>query len=398
MVTLKNVRGELVLIYVLIVFSAVIAPSFLISTKNEIYIYFIKPLIWFCIFLITAFFEFESRTKYNKKKDVIKSIFIFTLLYLVLYYMSGLILGYNKSPYLFTFLGISKNILAFVVVACLQEYVRGILVSYSSKKSYIIIIITAIFILMDINWISFIKLFKSGGEELFKYICSNLLPLTIKNIAYTYIVYYVGYFGSIINRCTVLLFSILSPVIPNFDWFFDGLIQIIFYASIMLAVNYEVVSKNLNISKTRIKKESPLRQIPLAIISLIFILFIVGVFKYRPIAVMSNSMVPVFSKGAVVIVEKIDENNIKNLKVGDIIEYSTDKKVVLHRIIEIVDEEKNTYITKGDNNKAKDKNPVYVGQIRGIVRCYIPYIGYPSVWFSNIIQKNKAPVGIELGN
>lgn len=397
MFSLKKIKVEIVFIYAIIIFSAILAPSFLISNKNEIYIYLIKPVIWICIFLITVLLECDSRAKFNKKNDVIKTIFIFSLLYIVIYYMLGLISGYNKTPYLLTFLGISKNIWAIVMVACLQEYVRSVLVSNSFKSKIELILITLTFILIDINWKSFINSFVSV-EETFKYMCNTMIPLILKNISYTYIVCYIGCFGSIINRFLILLFSVITPIIPNVGWFFEGIIQIISSFILMIVVNYELTSKNLDISRNKIKKENPLRQLPFLIISIIFVLFIVGIFKYKPLAVMSNSMVPVFSRGSIVIVEKVDEKEIEKLKVGDIIEYSTENTTVIHRIEEIVDEKNNIYITKGDNNKNSDKKQVYANQIKGIVRFYIPYVGYPSVWFSEIINKNKSLAEIELGN
>lgn len=388
MFNLKNTRIEIIFMYFLIIFSAIISPTFLILNKNETYTYIIKPVIWICLLLITILFDLDSRAKLNRKKELLKTVFIATLLYVITYYILGIFLGYKKSPYLFDFFSISKNIWAIAMVACVQEYVRNTLISNTNKKYFKLILVTLVFILIDINFATLFRSFVSG-KEAFKYICSTLLPLIVKNIAYTYISYYLGCFGSIINRCIILFVSLISPITPDTGWFFEGVINIVFYALLMLTINYETMSKTSDVSKRLSKVESPIKQLPLLVFSGIFILFIIGVFKYKPVAVMSNSMVPTFCRGYVVIVEKIDENNIEKLKVGDIIEYTLDKKSILHRIVSVDYENETVYITKGDNNSSNDKKEVHKNQIRGIVRLGIPGVGYPSVWFSEFINKSN---------
>ena len=50
--------------------------------------------------------------------------------------------------------------------------------------------------------------------------------------------------------------------------------------------------------------------------------------------------------------------------------------------------------TQGDNNGAPDENWVEPEQILGYVKLYIPYVGYPSVWFSQKILGKRAFISI----
>ncbi|HBC85160.1 MAG TPA: signal peptidase I, partial [Clostridiales bacterium] len=121
--------------------------------------------------------------------------------------------------------------------------------------------------------------------------------------------------------------------------------------------------------------------------------FIAGLFPYKPVAVMSNSMVPDFYRGYIVISKKIKKDDIKEIKVGDILEYQLESNVIIHRVIEI--EEKDgtrLFTTKGDNNDFPDMKKVEEKQVLGIVKFKIPYAGYPSVWFSEILFKRKSVV------
>ena len=99
---------------------------------------------------------------------------------------------------------------------------------------------------------------------------------------------------------------------------------------------------------------------------------------------MSNSMAPNIKRGDVVIVQKLDKEDIKKLKVGDIIQYSVEDKNVVHRIDAVVEASagKIEFVTKGDNNRSRDKESVKESQVMGKINLYVPYVGYPSVIFS----------------
>ena len=120
-----------------------------------------------------------------------------------------------------------------------------------------------------------------------------------------------------------------------------------------------------------------------------FVGFVLGLFRNEPIAIVSNSMVPAFSRGDVVVVRKIDVDETDKLKVGDVLQYETDGRFVVHRIVKIKENDDGALVftTKGDNNNAPDTNPVTESQIRGVVKYVIPKIGYPSVWLNDVFSK-----------
>ena len=94
-------------------------------------------------------------------------------------------------------------------------------------------------------------------------------------------------------------------------------------------------------------------------------------------------MYPEFTRGTVLIVKEYKNEEIK---VNDIIEYELNGNLIVHRVIEIEKEVlENYYITKGDNNPDTDLLPVAQDQVKGIVKFKIPYLGYPSVLFSEIL-------------
>jgi signal peptidase len=112
-----------------------------------------------------------------------------------------------------------------------------------------------------------------------------------------------------------------------------------------------------------------------------------GVFSYYMMAIASNSMVPTFSRGDAVIVQKIKTSEIENIEVGDIIVYYHDQKMIVHRVVSIKNANGGlVFNTKGDNNEDKDNWDITESNIKGVVKKEIKYIGYPSIWLEEKLE------------
>ena len=89
----------------------------------------------------------------------------------------------------------------------------------------------------------------------------------------------------------------------------------------------------------------------------------------------------------IMLVIKVKEENIE---VNDIIVFQTQDKILIHRVVEIENiNGVNHYRTKGDVNSTRDNVDVTMDKIYGEVKLRIPYIAFPSVWFSEFMQKHK---------
>lgn len=194
-------------------------------------------------------------------------------------------------------------------------------------------------------------------------------------------------------RIPIALATVLLPIFPNVDWFFSSMLEVLVSLILFVFINYEHTIKVNRLTRWQKKKINPKNSVSIIMIVIIFVVFVAGLLPYRPVAVMSNSMVPEFARGYVVITKKINEKDIKNIKVGDILEYQLNQSVVIHRIINIEDEKGSLiFTTQGDNNNAPDIKKVEQNQIIGIVKFKIPYVGYPSVWFSEFLFKKESKI------
>ena len=70
--------------------------------------------------------------------------------------------------------------------------------------------------------------------------------------------------------------------------------------------------------------------IPVAVLLVVMIVLISGLFPHYMIGIGSDSMTPRINKGDAVILRKLEKDTV--LKKKDIIAYSKDGKVVVHRI------------------------------------------------------------------
>ena len=97
--------------------------------------------------------------------------------------------------------------------------------------------------------------------------------------------------------------------------------------------------------------------------------------------VLSGSMEPSIGTGSIVFVSEVSPDSIEE---GDVMTYSDDGgNLITHRVVEKKEADTSVrFITKGDANENVDPEPVYRGDVVGVVDFSVPYLGY-LVQFSN---------------
>ncbi|HIT12468.1 MAG TPA: signal peptidase I [Candidatus Pelethosoma merdigallinarum] len=385
---MKRINLKIISIYVLIFLYLTIYPALNIIFSAKIYYNVINPLFWLFIAGLAFLFSSNEHPRYKNKVDKIQTVVIAVILYLIVYFLSGLVFGYQYSPYSHDIGKILVNIWSYIPAFICQEYVRSILVNYTSRKKYILAIVTVLFVAVELNYTEIDKNF-ANMQTSFEYISSVLIPSVVKNSLFTYIATIAGFIPNIIYRSVIQIVFFITPIFPNLDWFGTALFEIITPSIVYFYMNYAQIKVEENVSRRRINRDNPLNILPIYAILIMFVGFVLGLFKNEPVAIVSNSMVPAFSRGDVVVVRKLDVDETDKLKVGDVLQYEADGRYIVHRIVKIKEDDNGafTYITKGDNNNAPDSNPVTESQIRGVVKYVIPKIGYPSVWLNDMFSK-----------
>lgn len=362
----------------------VILNSFKSSLSNV----YVLPFILFICDLI--FFLVLGSEKSNKRlnKIIDFDVFMFLMVFLILYYLFGIVIGYAKSNNYLTLYGLTVFIIPTILKIIFKEHLRKLILTKSGNNKFLIIYTVLLFIMIDVlPALSMLKM--SNMHDVFIFIALVLLPSITFNISATYINMKVGYMPVIIYLLIFSLYQYIVPIVPNPSEYLKAIIDFILPILILFKVR-KIVNKysdeNKEIDRNYKKSAIILLIIPI-MLTIIIIYFVSGYFKYYALAIASGSMNPVFDRGSVVIIEQVNDkyDNYNKLKEGKIIAFKAEKNTVVHRLIRIVNVgDEIFYYTKGDANKKEDDYLIKKENIIGIVKFTIPYIGYPTVWFSEI--------------
>ena len=322
------------------------------------------------------------RNKNYFKRRSFKIVLIILLIYVIVSYLLGLILGFNKPFYQYDILANLKNILIISLFIICMETSRYLILSHNPSKKHIIIL-TLEFIILSIS----LKLhgFRFDSfEELFIILSTIIIPLIANEMLLTYLSYSVGLLPSLLYRLSISLFIFIVPFVPSLGNYLTA----IFGLMVPFAIYIQVRKSLLYKEKYSIYAKKHLKIIIslfLTVFLLIIILLVSGLFRYQLVAIVSDSMVPVYNRGDAVIYEKMDA---KDIKIHDILVYKYKGSVVTHRVVEI-EESNGKYIfkTKGDNNDACDTIKPTNNEVLGKVKFVVKFIGYPTIWFSEQLKR-----------
>jgi signal peptidase len=314
------------------------------------------------------------------------------LFYVIVYFLLGLILGFTKSPYSHEIIAIFKNLWVLMIPIICIEYSRSAIANTNKSNYLVLISLTFIIFLIELNLNTFISKLDLS-ETCFRYISNTVVPLIATEILCTYLSLKGSYKLSLVYRLILEIIIIFSPIYPDLNWFVTGIIGVVFPTIIYVYFRYDYAKTKREGNKRSVRKLNPVQYVPIFAIIIIFVSFMLGLFKYEPIAILSNSMDPTFSRGDVVILCKVQENDFKNIEIGNIIVYSIDGVRVAHRVVDIIDDNGDlSFQTKGDNNLSVDSKLVETNQIIGIYTASIKYIGYPSVWLYDLFNERSSVV------
>lgn len=346
-------------------------------------IYIIFALLLLLLIVLNLITGFEKNRKRFKKDGIILSI-IFTLSYLFIIYVSGLFLGFERNGYSLSLLNIFRNSFPILVVILVSEFLRFELNTKSENQKLLIVLSSILFILVDIN-IAMQMYDFSNLNDLLEMAALVTLPSITKNILLTYFSLKFGFASTLIYRIIMELYIYLVPILPDFNIYLESIITFI-YPLILLKIT-KLMLKADEKKEEVVKEKNISRFVNIFIILIMFVIVLLtsGIFKYYFLSIGSGSMTPNVNKGDVVIVEKYNENELGNIEKGDILVYKKENQVVVHRVVEVNQDDEITFRTKGDNNDDEDAWIINEKDVIGIAKFRIPLVGYPTVWLNEAL-------------
>lgn len=351
-------------------------------------IYYIIGFLITKLLLVIKYFGLEKKNDRYEKENLLNVLFI-VLAYYFITYILGLFIEFVQSSYIIDFVHIIKNALPVLIIILLSELLRYEYTTKGKENKLIICISVLFFILVDVSYLVKLETLKDL-DAIIKCLGTIVLPSIAKNIMLTYQCYYSNYKITIIYRCLMELPVYMLPILPNLGIYINSSIQVILPA-IILYITYELYKSKDNHDKIKKSKTYDIF-FYLVIAALIFITALTsGLFKYYILAVGSGSMTPNVNKGDAVIVEKLDIDEIKKIKIGEILVFKKEGKIIVHRVVQKnkITEDEYYFYTKGDNNNSYDGYPISIDNIIGVVKVRIKFIGYPTVLLNEILERGE---------
>ncbi len=357
-----------------------VVSTYVGGISSSLVMYWLQPLIALSIAGLTRVTIGPSRNRARHSTEKTYMVAAVIALWFVVYFLSGLILTFVRNSLVTGFCPVAANVAAFGVSALAVEYVRYLLMGSVSRRLIVpfgvVVAIAFAFVIMPINQLTSV----TSAEVAIKVTTATVVPSIASSLLLTYLAVAAGFGSMLVYRLGVVAIGLLPPIIPNYDWYLIGISSLILVVAVYLVVDSMLQEQSTRTNRHyRLVQRASNAMYVLVLIAVVS--FMTGVFSYRPIAIVSNSMQPVYSRGAMVVIQRVDES--MDIEVGDIVQYQSEGKTITHRVVAVdaaSDGSGNrVYTTKGDNSPSRD--PIISRQqIVGVVRAQIPYIGYPTVW------------------
>ena len=332
--------------------------------------------------ILLAFFGFKKDKNYLKGSSA-RIVTASLMTFMIITYGLGIVLGFTKGYIYSNLYDFLKNISPVLIINIEIELLRYIIAKNNLKDRRALICFTILSAIINIYLEINIGTLNTT-EDKFIFLSTIIFPILAEEALCSYMVYKIALLPCLIYKLVIKLYIYIFPILPNLGNYIYSIANII-----LPFVLYNVLNKiviRYEKEKQKLKKINRIVfTIPIATCLILLVILISGIFKYKLIAIASNSMSPVYRRGDAVIYEKI---NVKELKEGDILAFQKNNIVVTHRIVEIWKQNGKYYFTtKGDNNNSIDNGKVEERNVLGRVQTSFKYIGYPTVLVSEFFGK-----------
>ena len=342
--------------------------------------YIVQPILWLILGGIVLLLpRYRTAAKLKDRTAIIQLAFMVSFFQLVLLIIGGLFSNFGKSPYSFTPMGITTNLLFVAAMLFGMEFSRAWLVNSLSRKHAFMALafVAIIFTLLSIPLAQLTGI--RPEVESIGFINSTFLPSLAENLLATFLALLGGPIPALIYRGILQAFWWFSPVLPDLPWMFKGLIGTALPIVGLVVINSLYSPQTGRKKGRRAESGSITGWIVTTVAAVAIIWFAVGLFPFQPALVGSGSMEPKMYAGDVVIIAKVSADNVE---LGDVIQFRVPEEVtVMHRVIEIQETEGGgrLFITKGDANDKPDSEPVTPENVVGKTVMTIPKIGWASI-------------------
>ena len=332
------------------------------------------------ISLITCLLIKKRRSLSINKKEVLILSSIISVIYVVLYQMTGIFFGFYKNPYFVNAERLLTTILPLTVIIVLTEIIRYVFLAQNNKIvnviTYISCVITEILMVSSLYGItSFNRFMDLVGLSLF--------PAISANVYYHYVSKRYGALPNIVFRLITTLYIYFIPNVTAMSNALHACIKICL-PIVMLALTSALFEKK--------KKKAVQKGKKLSFCSMLLSVLIIGVasmliscqFHFGALVIASDSMTGEINKGDVILFERYENQTIEE---GQVIVFLQNGAKIVHRVVKIENiGGELRYYTKGDANEDIDSGYRTDTDIFALSDVKVSYVGYPTLLLRELLE------------
>lgn len=319
------------------------------------------------------------------KNQVLLLMTVIALLYLMLYYLSGIHFGFYKNPYKLSFPNFFKFFLPVAVIVVSTEIIRYVILAQEDKMAaalcWLSCIIAEMLVCSNIPSVT-------SFNKFMDLVAGALLPALISNSLYHYLSKRYGVYPNLVFRLMTTLHGYTFPIASSIS---EALLHL-FRMLLPIAIFFFIDSLYERKRRYALQKVSRISKTASIILTVLVLAIMIGTcavisnqFYYGAYVIATDSMTGELNKGDVAICERYEDQFISE---GQVIVFEQSKSVIVHRVVDIqIINGITRYYTKGDANEDVDTGFITDAQIVGLVNHKLPYLGFPTLWIRSLFSR-----------
>lgn len=334
--------------------------------------------------LIPLFVKKRSILSINKNQ-ILLIMLVIALIYLMIYYLTGLRFGFYRNPYRLSLSIFLKFVLPIATIITATEVIRFVFVAQNDKAAnalcYLSCVIAEMLVCSNIPSVTSFARFMD-------LVAGAFFPALITNLLYNYLSKRYGIYPNLVFRLLTTLHSYILPVKSGISESLVNLFRLLLPIAIYLFIDSLYERKR----RYALQNTSRFWRVMSKVLTIIVVIIMIGTvmlisnqFYYGALVIATDSMTGELNKGDVAIFESYEDQLIIE---GQVIVFEKNNTMIVHRVADIQIINGNTrYYTKGDANDGLDAGFITDAEIVGLVNLKLPYFGFPTLWMRSLFQR-----------
>ena len=319
------------------------------------------------------------------KNQVLMIMTVIALVYVMLYYLSGLKFGFIINLYKFSFNIFLKYILPIAAIIACTEIIRAVMMAQQSKLAkvfcYFACVVADMLIVSNIPSVT-------SFNKFMELVAGALLPAILSNFLYQYLSKRYGIYPGLVFRAITTLHLYIFPVRSGIAETLYNFVRLLLPIAIYLFIDslYEK-KKRYALGNTShfVRIVSTVLTVVVLVIMTGTVMLVSNQFQYGALVIATDSMTGELNRADVAIYERYDDHAVEQ---GQVIVFDKNNVVTVHRVVKIeIINGVTRYYTKGDANEDNDAGFIVDSDIVGVVNYKVPYLGYPTLWIRSLFKR-----------